>query len=144
MAQAVRRLRWLMLGAALQRWRWPRCWPCSCRGLLVQALATLAVLNFALRHWPLPPRSQLALGLFGDVLVLSEVLAFSGGAANPLASLYLPPVLLAALLLPPRQAWLLALLSLGGYALLFGWHLPWPLAGDDAAYAFRCIWSACG
>jgi len=137
-AQAVRRLRWLMLGAALLALGLAAQLALQLPWLLlVQALATLAVLNFALRHWPLPPRSQLALGLFGDVLVLSEVLAFSGGAANPLASLYLPPVLLAALLLPPRQAWLLALLSLGGYALLFGWHLPWPLAGDDAAYAFR-------
>lgn len=108
--------------------------------LLLQALATLALLNLAL-PWlaarGVAVRRLLALGLAGDVLVLTELLAFSGGAANPLASLYLPPVLFGALLLPPRQAWALALLSLAAYALLFGWHLPWPLAGDDAAYAFR-------
>jgi len=108
--------------------------------LLLQAMATLAMLNLAL-PWlaarGVAVQRLLALGLVGDVLVLTELLAFSGGAANPLASLYLPPVLFGALLLPPRQAWELALCSLAAYALLFAWHLPWPLAGDDAAYAFR-------
>nr|WP_246210987.1 ATP-binding protein [Vogesella oryzae] len=46
-------------------------------------------------------------------------------------------MLLGARLLPPRQAWALALASLAAYALLFNWHLPWPLAGSDAAYAFQ-------
>ncbi|MFC3531797.1 ATP-binding protein [Vogesella facilis] len=134
-------LRWAMLGGALLLLAL-----CQARQLalpwlpLLQALATLALLNLLL-PWlarrGVAAQHLLALGLAADVLVLTELLAFSGGAANPLASLYLPPVLFGALLLPPRQAWALALSSLAAYALLFAWHLPWPLAGDDAAYAFR-------
>ncbi|WP_233492907.1 ATP-binding protein [Chromobacterium sp. ATCC 53434] len=137
----VRRLRWLMLllalamlaGCALDGLALP--WP-----LVGQALATLALVNLALPRlpgWGLKAESALRLGLFFDVLVLTELLAFSGGAANPLASLYLPPVLFAALLSPGWFAWLLALLSVSAYGLLFEWHLDWPLNGGNAAYAFN-------
>ncbi|MCD4485939.1 sensor histidine kinase [Chromobacterium vaccinii] len=137
----VRRLRWLMLwlaaamlaGCALERVELP--W------LLVgQALGTLALVNLLLPRlpaWGLPAELALRLGLLCDVLVLTELLAFSGGAANPLASLYLPPVLFAALLSPGWFAWLLAALSVAAYGLLFEWHLDWPLNGGNAAYAFN-------
>ncbi|MGD1824691.1 Signal transduction histidine kinase [Chromobacterium violaceum] len=137
----VRRLRWLMLwlamaalaGCALERVALP--W------LLVgQALATLAAVNLLLPRlpaWGLPAKQALRLGLLADVLVLTELLAFSGGAANPLASLYLPPVLFAALLSPGWFAWLLAALSVVAYRLLFEWHMDWPLDGGNAAYAFN-------
>jgi two-component system sensor histidine kinase RegB len=106
---------------------------------LIQALATLGLINLGLR---VLQRQQLAalwlvrLGLLADVLALSEVLLFSGGAANPLASLYLPPVLFAALLSPGLFAWGLTLATMLIYGALFFWHLPWPLAQYDAAYAF--------
>lgn len=137
----VRRLRWLMLwlamaalaGCALERVALP--W------LLVgQALATLAAVNLLLPRlpaWGVPAKQALRLGLLADVLVLTELLAFSGGAANPLASLYLPPVLFAALLSPGWFAWLLAALSVAAYRLLFEWHMDWPLDGGNAAYAFN-------
>ncbi|MCD0494753.1 sensor histidine kinase [Chromobacterium violaceum] len=137
----VRRLRWLMLwlamaalaGCALERVALP--W------LLVgQALATLAAVNLLLPRlpaWGMPAKQALRLGLLADVLVLTELLAFSGGAANPLASLYLPPVLFAALLSPGWFAWLLAALSVAAYRLLFEWHMDWPLDGGNAAYAFN-------
>lgn len=133
-------LRWTMLGlavlaSALAAWRGVAL-PWALQG---QALATLALLNLALQCWPAlsaRPGLALRLGLGGDVLALTELLAFSGGAANPLASLYLPPVLFAALLLPGGFAWWLGGAALAAYAALFFWHLPWPLAGGDAAYAF--------
>ena len=136
----IARLRWLMLAAGLVLLLL-----CAASGLslpwllLLQALATLAGFNFILgrnvtRHGS--PLLMLRLGLLADVLALTECLAFSGGAANPLASLYLPPVLFAALLSPGLFAWGLSLLSMLAYALLFAWHLPWPLQGSDAAYAF--------
>ncbi|WP_168209755.1 HAMP domain-containing histidine kinase [Chromobacterium paludis] len=137
----VGRLRWLMLllalalaaACALAEVALP--WP-----LIGQALATLALVNLALPRlpaWGLSDEAALRLGLLADVLVLTELLAFSGGAANPLASLYLPPVLFAALLSPGAFAWLLALLAMAAYGLLFQWHLDWPLNGGNAAYAFN-------
>jgi two-component system sensor histidine kinase RegB len=136
----IARLRWLMLGAGgvllllLAAAGLSLPWL-----LLLQALATLALFNQLLGgqlQRGASPLLLLRLGLLADVLALTECLAFSGGAANPLASLYLPPVLFAALLSPGVFAWGLSLLSMLAYAALFGWHLPWPLQGSDAAYAF--------
>ncbi|HJV06215.1 MAG TPA: HAMP domain-containing sensor histidine kinase [Chromobacteriaceae bacterium] len=134
-------LRSLMLlaggGALLACWAWGVALPW---GLLGQALLTLLLAHGGLSLWLRrggPVRLILQLGLLLDVLTLTELLAFSGGAANPLASLYLPPVLLAALLSPGWFAWALAVLTLVLYGLLFAWHLPWPVAGHDAAYAFN-------
>lgn len=108
--------------------------------LLGQAWLTLALVN-VLTPWlarrGCSSRQLITIGLLADIAVLTEMLALTGGAANPLASLYLPPVLFGALLLPPARAWALAIVSLMAYGLLFVWHLPWPLAGDDAAYAFQ-------
>jgi len=136
----ITRLRWLMLAAG-----GVTLLACDWAGLnlpwllLLQALATLLLANFMLSRYLQqegPALAILRLGLLADVLALTECMAFSGGAANPLASLYLPPVLFAALLSPGLFAWGLSLLSMLAYAGLFAWHLPWPLQGNDAAYAF--------
>ena len=136
----IARLRWLMLAAGGLLLLL-----CALSGLglpwllLLQALATLALFNGVLSQrlrQGSPALPLLRLGLLADLLALTECMAFSGGAANPLASLYLPPVLFAALLSPGLFAWGLSLLSMLAYAALFGWHLPWPLQGSDAAYAF--------
>ncbi|WP_376767347.1 hypothetical protein [Paludibacterium denitrificans] len=109
-------------------------------GLLGQALLTLLLAHGGLSLWLRrggPVRLILQLGLLLDVLTLTELLAFSGGAANPLASLYLPPVLLAALLSPGWFARALAVLTLVLYGLLFALAPARPVAGHDAAYAFN-------
>ncbi|KZE33452.1 ATP-binding protein [Crenobacter luteus] len=108
--------------------------------LVAQALATLFAVNrlgVAALARGSAPRRWLAVGLVADLVALTELLAFTGGAANPLASLYLPVVLIGALLAPGRLAWALALAAALAYGLLFRFHLPWPLAGGDAAYAFK-------
>lgn len=138
--QRIGLLRWgmlalsaLVLGAAYV-YGLALAWP-----LLLQALLTLALVNLllqSLRRHGATPMLLIRLGLAADVLALTEILAFSGGAANPLASLYLPPLLFAALLSPGAFSWCLSGLSLLVYGLLFFWHLPWPLAQSDAAYAF--------
>lgn len=98
------------------------------------ALVLLALANLSLSR--VGTRGALLSGLAADVLALSLLLFASGGAANPLASLYLPPVLFAALLAPGAAPWLLGALALACYGALFVWHLPWPVAGGDSAYAF--------
>jgi two-component system sensor histidine kinase RegB len=136
-AQArVRTLRWAMLAVALFALL-----VCALAGIelawlpLAQAWLVLAGVNLAmprLARRGVTPGVLLAAGLCADVLTLAEMLAYSGGAANPLASLFLPPVLLASLLCPTAFAWALCLATLALYALLFGWYLPWPLMGHDA------------
>ncbi|MBV8046079.1 MAG: HAMP domain-containing histidine kinase [Paludibacterium sp.] len=139
--QRLTALRWGMLGLCLLLLAAAAAVPVRLAWLPIgQALATLALINAVLpqlKRRGVAPLLSIRIGLLADVVALSEVLAFSGGAANPLASLYLPPVLFAALLSPGVFSWGLSALALAVYGALFVWHLPWPVADADAAYAFH-------
>lgn len=68
-----------------------------------------------------------------DVAALTLLLFFSGGAANPFVSLYLPPIAVAATLLPARHAWGVALLSVAAYSALTAFNVPLEIADADRA-----------
>lgn len=70
-----------------------------------------------------------------DIVALTLLLFFSGGAANPLVSLYLPGIAIAAVLLPVRLVWAVVALCVAAYSLLVFWNIPLPVA--DAARATR-------
>lgn len=57
-----------------------------------------------------------------DVILLTIVLYFTGGAHNPLTMLYLLYVAMAVILLPTAGAWLVVALSVGAFAVLFESH----------------------
>ena len=76
---------------------------------------------------------ELLLQLVIDLVALSVLMFFSGGAANPLISLLLPPVAVAALVLPPRSVWLVAALAVAAYSLLMVVYLPLPIADAERA-----------
>ena len=87
-------------------------------------------------------RNQQAIGEAGlfvqilvDIVALSVLMFFSGGAANPLISLLLLPVAIAALALPARAVAVLAFLAVAAYSLLMELYLPLPVA--DAGRAAR-------
>ncbi|MDP5293603.1 sensor histidine kinase [Oceanimonas sp. CHS3-5] len=80
-----------------------------------------------------PAQRLLAFGLLLDVLALGLVLGLTGGASNPLAVLFLLPLVMAALVCSPRFAWWLTALATGLYLLLFFWHIPLP-AGEHAGH----------
>lgn len=92
------------------------------------ALAFLAVLNL-LTHarlrmsWPVTDLEFLA-NLLGDVLGLTALLYFTGGSTNPLVSLYLLPLMIAATILPARYNWSVAALAVTCYSVLLVWYLP--------------------
>jgi two-component system, sensor histidine kinase RegB len=65
-----------------------------------------------------------ASALLADTVILTVLLAFTGGASNPFSVLYLVQVTWAAVILGPRWAWVLVGLSAVGYGLLF--LLPGP------------------
>lgn len=62
-----------------------------------------------------------------DVLMLTSLLYFSGGPANPFSVLYLVYVTLAAVVLGAPSAYGLALLATASYGLLFLDHVPVPM-----------------
>ena len=68
-----------------------------------------------------PSLAGLVLGL--DILLLTGLLYFSGGAANPFTAIYLVHVTLAAVVLRGLWAWALGALSITGFGLLFFWNV---------------------
>jgi two-component system sensor histidine kinase RegB len=69
-----------------------------------------------------------------DLVVLTWLLYWSGGPANPFVSLYLLPIALVAFALPPRAVLAVALAAAGGYTLLMLRHVPIPHHHGDAAF----------
>jgi two-component system sensor histidine kinase RegB len=67
---------------------------------------------------------ELFTGLLVDVALLSALLYFSGGIANPFIFLYLLQVAVGAVLLKPRFIWAMVLLTCACFVLLTRWHLP--------------------
>ncbi len=99
---------------------------------VLAVLAAAALVN-GLMHW----RSsgtysagapEMFMQLLTDILVLATVVFFSGGAANPLVSLLLLPVAVAALTLPLGAMLAIGAGALGAYSLLMVFYLPLPLA----------------
>ena len=70
-----------------------------------------------------------------DVVVWAVLLYFSGGAANPLVSLLLLPVVLAALALGAAQIVAVTALAIAAHTVLMGVYVPLPI--DDAERAMR-------
>ena len=92
-------------------------WP-PCAG----HLATLALGNMLAALWTRRASNVspwvLTVALALDCTALGVLLFFSGGANNPLVTLYLLPLVYAALTLPRRQAWWLAVLAVADYTFL--------------------------
>lgn len=61
-----------------------------------------------------------------DILFFTALLYFSGGASNPFISYYLVPISIAAITIPTRYTWCIALLSLGAYSWLLKSHFSIP------------------
>jgi two-component system, sensor histidine kinase RegB len=98
-----------------------------------------ALLNVA-SYWRLARRHAIAdfelfAQLLADVAALTLVVHFAGGAMNPLITLYLPLIAVAAAILPAREAALTAAASIAGYSLLSA--VGSPLHVHDAGRAFQ-------
>ena len=63
-----------------------------------------------------------------DIASLSALIFFSGGATNPLVSLLLPPVAIAAITLPGRYVAILVGIAIAAYSGLLLFYLPLPLS----------------
>ena len=92
------------------------------------ALAFLGLLNL-FEHSRLRTNSRVTDfeffgNLLGDVLGLTALLYFAGGSTNPLVSLYLLPLMIAATILPARYNWSVAALAVACYSLLLFWYQP--------------------
>ncbi len=86
----------------------------------VMALSNVALArHFGLRE--IGPRGDnvLAAALLVDVALLASILGLTGGPANPMSTLLMVHVTLAAVVLRARFAWLLAVVAVGAFGALF-------------------------
>ncbi|HTY98614.1 MAG TPA: ATP-binding protein [Rhodocyclaceae bacterium] len=74
-----------------------------------------------------------------DVVALSVLLFLSGGATNPLVSLLLPPVAVAALVLPVGYAVAVTAMAIAAYSILMAVFIPLPLADPARATSLHLI-----
>ncbi len=111
--------------------------------VMLAIIAIGALLN-ALGHWYAGRRqsataNELCSQLIIDITTLSALIFFSGGATNPLVSLLLPPVAIAALALPRRQVMLIGVIAVAAYSVLMLFYLPLPIADATRATQLHLI-----
>ena len=108
-------------------------WPLL--GVVLVCALFNALAAWRMRHAQVVSACELLSQMLFDMTALSAAVFLSGGAANPLVSLLLPPVAIAALTLPARLAALVALAAISAYSLLMNFYLPLPIS--DASRATR-------
>ena len=98
--------------------------------VLSALLAALALVNGlswirCFKPWPITDQ-EFFINFLLDILLVSALLYFSGGATNPFVSYFLVPLTIAAATLPKLYTWLIAGISLGAYGTLFFFYEPLP------------------
>lgn len=69
---------------------------------------------------------DLFLQLSVDVLAITALLYFTGGATNPIAWFFLLPLIIAATILPQEYTWYMVIFTSGCYTILIGYYEPLP------------------
>lgn len=85
--------------------------------------------------WFFAPLAQLTF----DLLAWGAYLFISGGATNPLISIFLPLVAIGALVLGQRQAWLFALAAILIYSFLWKYYVPLYIADYQMAGTLHLV-----
>ena len=108
---------------------------------LLAILFALAAFNLwtwqHMRHAHPAGERELYVQLLADIVALSALLYFSGGATNPFVSFYLPALAVAAAMLPWRYALSLAVLSIAAYSLLTDFFVPIHLNDPARAISYH-------
>jgi two-component system sensor histidine kinase RegB len=69
---------------------------------------------------------ELFIQLSFDVLAITAILYFTGGATNPIAWFFLLPLIIAATVLPQSYTWYMVIFTSGCYTILIGFYEPLP------------------
>ncbi|MFZ2269474.1 MAG: ATP-binding protein [Azonexus sp.] len=111
--------------------------------LLLSIITVTAIFN-AIAQWRVMKASsasanELFSQLLVDIAALGALVFFSGGATNPLVSLLLPLVAIAALTLPWQGVLGIGLISIGAYSLLMFFYISLPMADASRATQLHLI-----
>lgn len=78
-----------------------------------------------------------------DLVVLTAMLALTGGITNPFVVFYFVNLALSGVVLPARWAWPLSLLAIAAFTLLMYWHEPIPILQEqDRLNSLSAIWES--
>lgn len=100
-------------------------------GIVIAAtLLTNLVLQFSSLRYS-PPSWLLPAVMLIDVVLLSAILALTGGPTNPFCTLYVVHIVLAVLLLSPAWSWTVVAVSAVCFGLQFAWHVRLATEGRD-------------
>lgn len=96
--------------------------------IIIGAAIVLTLLSLFRLRKPWPVTEPEFFGhLLIDIVSLSVLLYFTGGANNPFVSYYLVPVCISAATLPWRYTWIITGLSLAAYSLMLFHYVPFEL-----------------
>lgn len=111
--------------------------------MLTAGLALITLLTWwrTQQAW-LVTDAELAGHLLIDIGVLTGLLYFTGGSANPFVTLYLLPLSIAAAMLPAKYIWAIAGTTLACYTSLMFVH--WPLPQGSMNFAILTTWFPSG
>lgn len=70
--------------------------------------------------------NELFIQLSCDVLAITAILYFTGGATNPIAWFFLLPLIIAATVLPQEYTWYMVIFTSGCYTMLISYYHPLP------------------
>ena len=102
---------------------------------LTGVIALFAVFNvftyMRVRHHPHISEVEFFIQLLVDVMFLTALLYYTGGATNPFVSLFLLPLAIVAATLRQIYAWLMGVLSISCYTLLMFVYIPLPHIESD-------------
>lgn len=70
--------------------------------------------------------NELFIQLSCDVLAITAILYFTGGATNPIAWFFLLPLIIAATVLPQEYTWYMVMFTTGCYTMLMAFYQPLP------------------
>jgi len=95
---------------------------------IISVMGFILVINawvfFRQLHQSMVNDQEFLLHLFFDVLSLSVLLYFGGGASNPFVSFFLVPITISAAILPWTYTWAVAGISLACYTFLLFFYRP--------------------
>ncbi|GAB1261531.1 ATP-binding protein [Aurantivibrio plasticivorans] len=117
----------LLIGLAVSYWLYAIELPYV---LLIWLVSSFVLLNIVMalrlrQPWPVTAL-EFSVQIVVDILAVSVLFFFCGGASNPFISYYLVPVTISMVTLPWRFTWALALLSIVCYSVLLIYNIPIP------------------
>lgn len=100
-------------------------------GAMMLMLMLNALTWWRLRHPNPVSQMEMLVQLLLDMAILTGLFYTTGGYTNPFVWMYLLPLTVAAVALPWRYTWLVALLAVGCYSALMFWYQPLPMMAMD-------------